>query len=58
MTAAQALGAEVHARERVLGWEPTSASIRVTTDHGTYEADRLIVSAGAGWGRWCPGSRR
>jgi sarcosine oxidase len=47
VTAAQALGAEVHARERVLGWEPHPDGIRVTTDHGTYEADRLIVSAGA-----------
>ena len=55
VTAAQALGAEVHARERVLGWEPTSASIRVTTDHGTYEADRLIVSAGAWVGTMVPG---
>jgi sarcosine oxidase len=54
VTAAQALGAEVHARERVLGWEPTSAAIRVTTDHGTYEADRLIVSAGAWVGAMVP----
>src|SRR4051794_8969861 len=55
VSAAQALGAEVHARERVLGWEPTSAAIRVTTDHSTYEADRLIVSAGAWVGEMVPG---
>ena len=55
VTAAQALGAEVHARERVLGWEPTSAAIRVTTDHATYEADKLIVSAGAWVGEMVPG---
>ena len=55
VTAAQALGAEVHARERVLGWEPTSAAIRVTTDHATYEADKLIVSAGAWVGQMVPG---
>jgi sarcosine oxidase len=47
--AAQALGAEVHAREQVLDWAPTSdgGGVRVRTDRGTYEADRLIVSAGA-----------
>ena len=55
VTAAQALGAEVHARERVLGWEPTSAAIRVTTDHASYEADKLIVSAGAWVGEMVPG---
>jgi sarcosine oxidase len=55
VTAAQALGAEVHARERVLGWEPRPDAIRVTTDHGVYEADRLIVSAGAWVGEMVPG---
>jgi sarcosine oxidase len=54
VTAAQALGAEVHARERVLGWEPHSDGIRVRTDHGSYEADRLIVSAGAWVGEMLP----
>ncbi|MFN8635791.1 MAG: N-methyl-L-tryptophan oxidase [Chloroflexota bacterium] len=53
--AAQALGAEVHARERVLGWEPKQDAIQVTTDHGVYEADRLIVSAGAWVGDLVPG---
>jgi sarcosine oxidase len=55
VNAAQALGAEVHARERVLGWEPRPDAIRVTTDHGVYEADRLIVSAGAWVGELVPG---
>jgi sarcosine oxidase len=45
--AAQALGADVHARERVLGWEPRSNGIQVTTDRAVYEADKLIVSTGA-----------
>ena len=44
---AQAFGAEVHARERVLGWEPDDGGVTVTTDRGRYEADRLIVSPGA-----------
>ena len=55
VVAAQALGAEVHARERVLGWEPRPDAIRVTTDHDVYESDRLIVSAGAWVGEMVPG---
>jgi sarcosine oxidase len=55
VTAAQALGAEVHARERVTSWEPRSDAIRVTTDHAVYEADRLIVSVGAWVGALVPG---
>lgn len=43
---AQALGAEVHARERVLDWEPVADGLRVRTDRGEYEADRLIITAG------------
>jgi sarcosine oxidase len=44
---AQALGAVVQARERVLGWEPTDVGVRVTSDRGVYEADRLVLTAGA-----------
>ena len=45
--AAVALGAEVHARERVRGWEPAGDGIRVTTDRAEYDADRLVLTAGA-----------
>ncbi|MGE3913665.1 MAG: N-methyl-L-tryptophan oxidase, partial [Chloroflexota bacterium] len=55
VAAAQALGAEVHARERVLGWESRGDAIRVTTNHGVYESNRLIVSAGAWVGELVPG---
>ncbi len=48
---AQAHGAEVRARERVLDWEPTAeGGVRVSSDRGTYEADRLVLSAGAWMG--------
>ena len=47
VTAAQAHGAEIHARERVLGWEPLEGGVRVRTDRGTYEAEKLVVTAGA-----------
>ena len=45
--AAQAHGAEVHGREEVLDWEPVGDGVRVTTDRDVYEADRLVVTAGA-----------
>lgn len=57
VTAAQALGAEVHARERVLGWEPRSEAIRVRTTRGVYESERLIVAAGAWVGDLVPDLR-
>lgn len=50
---AQALGAEVHAREQVLDWAPTPSGdgVRVRTDRATYETDHLIVTAGAWVGK-------
>lgn len=47
--AAQAHGAEIHAREAVLGWEakPNGDGVVVTTDRGRYEAARLVLTAGA-----------
>ena len=45
--AAQALGAEFHAHERVLEWEPLHGGVRVRTERGLYEADGLVVTAGA-----------
>ena len=49
--AAQAEGAEVRAREPVAGFTALSdGSVRVTTGKDTYEADRLVVTAGA----WAP----
>ena len=47
-------GAEVHGRERVLGWEPLGDGVRVTTDRGVYEADQLVVTAGAWIGELLP----
>jgi len=49
VAAAQAAGAEIHARERVLGWEarPGGEGVVVTTDRARYEAGRLVLAAGA-----------
>jgi sarcosine oxidase len=51
---AQAIGAEVHAREQVLGWEPVARGIRVRTERGSYEAVQLVISAGAWLGGLVP----
>ena len=47
VVAAQALGAEIHGRERVVEWESKPEGIRVQTDRGSYVADRVVISAGA-----------
>ena len=46
VNAALALGAEVHARERVLSWTAGRRDVSVRTDRGVYRARRLILSAG------------
>jgi sarcosine oxidase len=45
--AAQSLGAEIHGHEQVLEWTPLEGGVRVRTDRGTYEADKLVMTAGA-----------
>jgi sarcosine oxidase len=45
--AAQAHGAEIHAREEVLGWEPFMGGVKVVTNFDEYHADKLVVTAGA-----------
>ena len=52
--AAQALGAEIHGREEVLGWQPLGDGVRVTTNRAEYVADRLVVTAGAWDARLLP----
>jgi sarcosine oxidase len=44
---AASLGAELHFGERVLAWDDRQASIVVRTETGQYEADRLVLTAGA-----------
>lgn len=48
VTMAVAAGAEIHAHEQVLEWTPTAGGgVRVQTSRGSYEAGRLVLSAGA-----------
>jgi sarcosine oxidase len=44
---AQQHGAEVHGRERVLEWQPRSYGVEVRTDRGVYDAEHLVITAGA-----------
>ena len=46
---AQAAGAEIRARERVLGWDahPSGEGVTVRTERGLHHAGRLVLTAGA-----------
>ena len=44
---ALARGAVLRARERVLEWEEREGGVRIRTDRGTVEAERLVLTAGA-----------
>ncbi len=44
---ASSLGAELRFEERITSWEANSSGVRVETERGSYEAERLVVSAGA-----------
>jgi sarcosine oxidase len=47
---ATAMGADLRFGEEILTWEPTASGVRVETMSGSYEAERLVVTAGA----WAP----
>jgi len=51
LTVAAQHGAEIHRGERVSGFEASDHAVTVRTDHETYGADRLVVTAGP----WLPG---
>jgi sarcosine oxidase len=44
---ASSLGAELRFEERITSWEAGSSGVKVETERGSYEAERLVVSAGA-----------
>ncbi len=44
---AGALGADLRFGEPVVSWEATDSGVRVRTEGGLYEAERLVVTAGA-----------
>ena len=51
---AGSLGAELHGREPVLGWEESQEGVRVRTRRCSYEAEFLVVTAGAWIGKLVP----
>jgi sarcosine oxidase len=58
VTAAQALGAEIHGLERVRSWKGERGRVVVRTDRDTYTAKKLVVTAGAWASRVVPYLRR
>ncbi|HVX84499.1 MAG TPA: N-methyl-L-tryptophan oxidase [Phycisphaerae bacterium] len=46
-TGAMKRGAEIRARERVVGWKRAGGGYRVRTDRGEYAAGKIVVTAGA-----------
>jgi sarcosine oxidase len=46
VNAAHEAGAEIHAREAVLAWEPDGSGVRVRTSRETYTASKLVLTAG------------
>jgi sarcosine oxidase len=51
---AHQLGAEIHGREQVLGWEPLADGVRVITERDEYHADSLVVTGGAWTAEFLP----
>jgi sarcosine oxidase len=58
VTAAQALGAEIHGLETVRWWKVERGRVLVTTDRGKYTARKLVITAGAWASRIVPYLRR
>jgi sarcosine oxidase len=54
VVAAIEAGARIQAREAIKSWETTPAGVRVETDRAVYEADQLVISAGAWDGKLIP----
>ncbi len=52
--AAHCHGATIRAREVVEDWRATESEVQVTTDRGTYVAEKLVVTAGAWTGQLLP----
>jgi sarcosine oxidase len=44
---AKKFGATIATRERVVGWQESGGTVRVTTEKSTYESRRLVIAVGA-----------
>jgi sarcosine oxidase len=47
---ATSMGADLRFEEEIVAWQPTTSGVLVETASGEYEAERLVISAGA----WAP----
>jgi sarcosine oxidase len=47
-------GAIIRTREKVLQWKRDNGTINVTTDQGSYQAKKLVITAGAWGGKMIP----
>jgi sarcosine oxidase len=47
---AASMGADLRFEEEIVAWQPTTSGVLVETASGEYEAERLVISAGA----WAP----
>ncbi len=47
-------GAAIHTKEKISRWDQTRTGIVVTTDKGTYSADKIVLTAGAWAGKLLP----
>jgi sarcosine oxidase len=54
VTMAQAAGAEIRAREHVVNWEAMAGGVLIQTNRETYQADHLVICAGAWAGHVLP----
>lgn len=52
--AAQVLGAQIHTRERVIGWDAFAGGVEVRTEHETYRTRALVITAGPWASQLCP----
>lgn len=55
---ARQAGATIHTGERVIGYEADAGGVTVTTEAGSYRADKVILAAGAWIGELLPEAHR
>lgn len=55
---ARQAGATIHTGEEVIGYQASAAGVTVTSERGAYNADKLILSAGAWMGDLVPDAYR
>jgi sarcosine oxidase len=48
-------GAEISSHQKVISWKQTETGVIVTTENGTYTADKLVITAGPWAGKLIPG---